>query len=121
MSKVLVVDDEKEIVDIHADLLSSKLLCQVDKAYNGLDAFLLCQKNEYGCIITDHNMPFMMGAALVIAIRTRENKNLNTPIIFVSAFIDKDLINSLSVSGIDFMNKPLIEDEFLDYVSRYVT
>jgi CheY-like chemotaxis protein len=121
MGKILVVDDEEDIVDIHSELLSTKLLCAVDKAYNGLDAFLLCQKTQYDCIITDHEMPFMKGAAFVIAVRTKENKNADTPIVFLSAFIDQQLKKSLKVSKIDFMSKPLDFDDLLDHVSRYIT
>ena len=49
--KVLIVDDELDILNILEDIIEEKFMCEVDKAENGLDAFLLCRENEYNFII----------------------------------------------------------------------
>lgn len=113
MSKVLVVEDEKEIVETIKDLLQQRLLCEVDVAYNGLDGFLMAQKNEYDLILTDHKMPFMLGSALIVAIRSKETASKNAPIIFLSAYISDELKNSLKVDGLHFMEKPFDTKEFI--------
>ena len=70
MHKILVIDDEADIVETLADLIEVKFGCGVDTASNGLDGFLMTQKQKYDVILTDHKMPFMTGAAYIIRMMT---------------------------------------------------
>jgi two-component system chemotaxis response regulator CheY len=106
MHKILVVDDEQDILETVSDLIETKFSCGVDKATNGLDAFLMCMKEKFDLIITDHKMPFMTGAAFIIATRTKENKNKATPIIMLSGFIDEDMRKNLGIQNVQFLTKP---------------
>jgi CheY-like chemotaxis protein len=116
MSHVLIVDDEVEIQEYISEVLSSQLLCDIDLASNGLDGFLKCQHNEYDLVITDHKMPFMMGAALIVAIRSKPNKNKETPILFLSAYIDEALKNSLKIDSLTFAEKPITSEDLVEVV-----
>jgi CheY-like chemotaxis protein len=116
MSKVLIVDDEKEIQDTICEVLSSRLLCQVDRANHGLDGFLKCKLKSYDLIISDHKMPFMLGTAFVVALRSIENMNMQTPIIFLSSYISEELKMSLNIPNIHFMEKPFDTKELTDFV-----
>lgn len=116
MSRVLIVDDEKDILEIISDLLSTKLLYQVDTANNGLEGFIKAQQNKYDLIISDHKMPFMLGSALVTALRFYENKNKETPIIFLSAFSSDELKSSLNIPFLHFMEKPINSEKFIKYI-----
>jgi two-component system chemotaxis response regulator CheY len=116
MHRVLVVDDEKDILDMVCNIMEDKFSCETDKASNGLDAFILAQKNNYDLIITDHNMPFMKGSALVIGIRTKETSNKATPIIMLSAYIEDKLRETLKVQNVEFIEKPFVPVEFIQLV-----
>jgi CheY-like chemotaxis protein len=116
MHKVLVVEDEKEILDMVSNILEEKFSSDVDKAQNGLDAFIFAQKNNYDLIITDQEMPFMKGSALIIGIRTKETQNKNTPIIMLSAFIDNKLKENLKVQNVEFIEKPFVPVDFITLV-----
>ena len=121
MHKILIVDDEKDILDTVNDLLEAKFSTGADKAMNGLDAFLMCMKEEYDLIITDQKMPFMTGAAFIIATRTKaESKNKGTPIIMLSGFIEEELKRNLGIQNVRFIAKPFQPNDLFDMVRDYL-
>lgn len=115
---VLIVDDEKEIRELMEEEIESRFMCRVDTASNGLDAFIMCQKNPYDLIISDHEMPIMKGSALIIGIRTRENQNQKTPIFMVTAFSTDGLENLPELKGVTFFKKPFKMAEFMKAVGK---
>lgn len=118
--KVLIVEDEKEVRDIVRDLVESTYGAEVVACENGLDGFLACQKTKFNLIITDHEMPFMKGAAMVVAIRTRENLNTGTSIIMLSAFINEKMKKDLGLTNIEFVHKPFNSDDLLKVIGPYL-
>lgn len=121
MHNILVVDDEQDILDTVSDLIESKFSCSPDKATNGLDAFLMIMKKQYDVILTDHKMPFMTGAALIIATRTKsESQNKQTPIIMLSGFIDQELKKNLGIQNVQFIAKPFQPNEIFDKIRDHL-
>ncbi|WP_052590711.1 response regulator [Halobacteriovorax marinus] len=118
--KILIVDDEVEILDILEELITDKYMCEVDRASNGLDAFILCQESEYSFIVTDHKMPFMTGAALISGIRTRKNLNMKTPILMLTGFLTDELKGRVDLEDVEFMSKPIQFKTFFELISSYV-
>lgn len=119
MQKILIIDDEPLILSTMAELIDLKTPYEVDKASNGLDAFLMAQERQYDLIITDHKMPFMTGAAFIIACRTKKNKNEKTPIVMLSSFIDDSLKETLKISNVSFMEKPFTSDKLIAAIRKY--
>jgi len=64
LGNVLVVDDEKDILEILVKICSSFGL-RVDVANNGREALGLLAKSEYNYMITDLKMPEMDGCSLI--------------------------------------------------------
>ncbi|MEE2671517.1 MAG: response regulator [Bdellovibrionota bacterium] len=121
MHKILIVDDEEDILDTLEGLIEHKLsACDITKATNGLDGFIQCQKTKFDLIISDHKMPFMTGAAFIIALRTRETQNPDTPVIVLSAHIDEELRKKLTVQNVRFVEKPFTPNDFLDIIRTYL-
>ena len=121
MHKLLIVDDEQEMLDTVADLIEVKYpACDIVKATNGLDAFIESQKQNFDLIIVDHKMPFMTGAAFVIGIRTRENQNKKSPVVMLSAHIDHEIRKTLSIQNVKFIEKPFTPDDFIDVLRTYL-
>ena len=58
--KILIVDDEKDLVEILRERLISNGHF-VDSADNGLKALELLNTSEYDIVLMDHNMPEMTG------------------------------------------------------------
>lgn len=121
MYKILVCEDEPDLLDTLVDLIEIRMSsCQVYQATNGLDGFIWAQKEKFDLIITDHKMPFMTGAALVVALATRETKNMRTPIIMLSGHIDEKMRKELGIQNIQFMDKPLTPDDFINLTRTYL-
>lgn len=121
MHKILICEDEQFLLDTLEDLIELRLSsCQITKATNGLDGFIAAQDEQFDLIITDHEMPFMRGAALIIALRTRLTKNKDTPVIMLSANIDDKMRQNLMVQNVKFIEKPFTPDDFIDVTRTYL-
>ena len=100
-TKILIVDDEKEIITFMKDYLED-VGYKVLTAYNGKDA-ISALAYEPCIIILDVMMPGMNGFELCELIR----KKISCPIIFLSARDrEEDLIKGLLVGGDDYLVKP---------------
>ena len=102
MNTVLVVDDDKEIVDAIEIYLKNEGI-GVIKAYDGIQAIQALMENEIHLILMDIMMPKMDG--LRTTMRIREEKNI--PIILISAKSeDTDKVLGLNMGADDYITKP---------------
>lgn len=99
---VLVVDDDKEIVESIAIYLSRENL-KIYKAYDGLQALDIVADQTVHLILMDIMMPRMDGMKAMM--RMRETHNI--PIILISAKSeDTDKILGLDFGADDYITKP---------------
>ncbi len=99
---ILVVDDNREIVDAIA-LLLEKEGYNIIKAYDGLDALDKLVENDVHLILLDIMMPRMDGLSAILKIREKNN----IPIIILSAKSeDTDKVLGLSMGADDYVSKP---------------
>ena len=107
MYHILVVDDESRIRSIirkYAEFDGHT----VTEAGDGMEAVLLCRKNEYDLIIMDIMMPELDGFSACREIR----KISQTPIIMLSARGEEyDRINGFEVGVDDYVVKPFSPKE----------
>ena len=107
--KVLVVDDDREIVGAIAKMLELEGIDAV-KAYNGAEAVEILNSTDIHLIILDIMMPQLDGISAVIKIRTTRN----IPIIMLSAKTEEsDKILGLSVGADDYVTKPFSPPELM--------
>ena len=121
MNTVLVVDDDKEIVDAIEIYLKNEGT-GVIKAYDGIQAIQALMENEIHLILMDIMMPKMDG--LRTTMRIREEKNI--PIILISAKSeDTDKVLGLNMGADDYITKPFNPLELIARVKsqlrRYMT
>ena len=121
MYNILVVDDDKEIVESIEIYLKNEGF-NIFKAYNGIEALEILVENEIHLILMDIMMPKLDGIKATIKIR--EEKNI--PIILVSAKSeDTDKIIGLNIGADDYITKPFNLLELIARVKsnlrRYVT
>ena len=121
MHNILVVDDDKEIVESIEIYLKNEGF-NIYKAYNGLEALEILMEEEIHLILMDIMMPKLDGIKATIKIR--EEKNI--PIILVSAKSeDTDKIIGLNIGADDYITKPFNLLELIARVKsnlrRYVT
>lgn len=102
MNRILIADDNKDIVDILKRFAAKENL-QVDVAYNGEEALDLFNKNEYDLILLDIMMPKKDGYQVCKSIR-RESM---VPIIMITAKgEDYEKIMGLDLGADDYIVKP---------------
>ena len=104
--KVLVVDDDREIVELLNIYLKNEGY-QVIKAYNGYEALSIIKQDtekEIRLIILDIMMPKIDGMQVLDKLR---QANYQTPVIMLSAkSTDHDKILGLSQGADDYVTKP---------------
>lgn len=102
MNNILVVDDDKEIVEaIEIYLMQEQF--NVFKAYDGEEAIKVLKQNDIQLILLDIMMPRLDG--IHAALKIREFSSV--PIIFLSAKSeDSDKILGLNIGADDYITKP---------------
>ena len=106
---VLVVDDDREIVESIAIFLQADGYL-VRKAYNGLESIDIVMTENVHLIILDIMMPELDGIKTLL--KVRESKNL--PIILLSAKSeDADKILGLTAGADDYITKPFNPSELV--------
>jgi DNA-binding response OmpR family regulator len=100
-ARVLLVDDEPEIVDVMRDFLEADGF-RVEIARNGQEGLASFARTEVDCVLLDVMMPGLSGFDLARRIRERSN----VPILFLSARdTPTDKIRGLIGGGDDYIVK----------------
>lgn len=101
--KILIVDDEKDLCEILQFNLESEGFI-TDVVYSGEEA-LAKQLEDYSLILLDVMMGGISGFKVANIIR--KEKNLQMPIIFLTARGDEnDILTGFSIGGDDYIPKP---------------
>lgn len=112
MTRILVADDEREIVELMT-LYLEKEGYEVMPAYDGKEALGLLKSESFHLAILDIMMPGLSGFQVIKSIR--EEKNL--PVIILSARDDySDKVLGLDIGADDYMTKPFNPLELLSRV-----
>ncbi len=115
-SRVLVVDDDHEIVRAIATLLERENI-KVFRAYNGLEALDILSTQTIELVIMDVMMPKMDGLSATMKIRSQKN----IPIIILSAKSeDSDKVLGLSIGADDYVTKPFHPPELVARVQSHL-
>ena len=113
--KILVVDDEKDIVEFLKDLLTDNGYA-VSSASDGVDAMQHVQTEKPDLIVLDLQMPEETGTGFYRKLRhKREFEEI--PVIILSGLAGRDVAVSKSVVVID---KPPKEEDILQEVRKAV-
>ncbi len=114
--RVLVVDDDEQIVELFLDVFSKDDRFEVKTAKTGYDAGMLTEQFKPHLILLDYMLPDINGN--LVCDRIRANPDLNTTkIIIVSGVVKPEEIEGLLQSGADeFVKKPFNIQELLTKV-----
>ena len=113
MSKILIVDDDREIASLIGDSLYDEGY-ETLLAYDGEIALEKVSNNlDLEMIILDIMMPKVDGLEVCRKIREK----VSCPIIFVSAM---DKVNGLQIGADDYITKPFIVDELVARVKAHL-
>ncbi len=115
--KVLVVDDDHEIVELIVDVLLRDGRFDIKTASSGYEAGISTQRFRPDLILLDYMLPDVNGN--IVCQTIRENPEFgNIAIIIVSGVVKQDEIDQLLKSGAeDFIKKPFNIAELLDKIA----
>jgi PleD family two-component response regulator len=114
--KVLVVDDEKTVLDMISHILGKDYL--VFTAMDGMQAYKEALSKKPDVILTDKEMPKLHGYGLMNSLKNLpETKNI--PIILISSTTTiEEESNALDKGFFDFIHKPIVPAILLARVKR---
>jgi CheY-like chemotaxis protein len=88
MARVLIADDDPEALDLLGDILSSPAV-EISRATSGAElVVLLIEQGPFDLIVTDIDMPWMEGLAVIRSARAAQ---IHAPVLFVSGLSRPDL------------------------------
>lgn len=117
---VLIVDDNPHNLQVLGKLLKENNY-RIEFATNGEGALEWISKRPFDLILLDINMPGMNGFEVCLKIRSNPSFN-NTPVIFLSADIDREsILKGFELGAQDYVTKPFDARELLSRVKTHLT
>jgi excisionase family DNA binding protein len=116
--RILVVDDDEQIVELFLDVLGRDDRFDVRSAGTGYDAGMLTEQFKPHLILLDYMLPDINGN--IVCDRVRANPDLaSTKIIIVSGVVKREEIDELLKGGADdFVKKPFNINELVDRMAE---
>lgn len=109
MTKILIVDDEINIVNVLREYAEYNGF-QVDCAYDGLEALDRIEQQNYDCVLLDIMMPKLDGIETIKALKEIKN----TPVIMISAKTqEEDRLLGFELGVDDYITKPFSPREVI--------
>lgn len=115
--KILVCDDEPDIIELLQDLFLYKGY-NFESASDGLDGLLLLSQKSYQLAIIDLKLPGINGKTIIKKIRSENpGGNKDIPIIVISGYIDAKVREEFSqMTNVHLINKPFSVDDLIGQV-----
>jgi CheY-like chemotaxis protein len=114
-SKILVVDDSSTNIVLLEAILNGQGY-EIETAQSVKEAFQIIKKENVNLILLDLLMPKVSGYDFLKEIKNNDNTK-NIPVIVVSATSDPESKKkSIELGAIDFINKPIDIQNFVDKI-----
>jgi len=118
--KILVVDDNEELVEMITDMLNADGRFEVRSVNNGFDAGMMVKEYHPDLIVLDVMLPDINGRE--VCQRVRNDKSMDdVHIICISGMVEEDKIGELKEAGAnDFMHKPFEIGKLLERICLHL-
>ncbi|MBE6426541.1 MAG: response regulator [Thermoguttaceae bacterium] len=118
--KILLVDDDAEIVTLIQDMLQRDGRFEVRSANNGFDAGMMVKEYHPDLIVLDVMLPDINGKE--VCQRVRSDKTMDdVRIICISGMVEENRIRDLKESGAnEFLQKPFDVDTLLKLICQHL-
>lgn len=117
MKKVLIVDDEKEIVDFMARFLK-RLNIDSKTAISGEEALELYKTNKYNCVFLDIHLGGISGIEVLKQLKIL---NPDVKVVVITGSIGEDSKDKIiELGAIDYLQKPIVLSDFKEKIKNYV-
>ena len=108
--KILVVDDDTDLVDVIVDVLERDGRFETKTVNNGFDAGMMVKEYRPDLIVLDVMLPDINGKEVCLRVRSDSSLEM-VKIICISGMVEEDKIADLKDAGAnDFLQKPFSSD-----------
>jgi excisionase family DNA binding protein len=112
--KVLIVDDDEDLVELMVDAFSRDGRFDYKTANNGFDAGMMVKEFRPDLVVLDIMLPDINGKEVCQRVRSDPTMSA-VKIICISGMVEQDKIQDLRAAGADdFIHKPFSVDQLLD-------
>ncbi len=116
--KVLIVDDDEELVELLTDALQRDGRFEVRSVNNGFDAGMMVEEFRPDLIVLDVMLPDINGKAVCQRVR-RDKGSDKVKIICISGMVEQDQVQELKQAGADdFLHKPFDVDKLIERICQ---
>jgi DNA-binding NtrC family response regulator len=116
MARILVVDDEPDMLHLLRLLLTERTNHQVETASSGLEAKGLLEAGGFDLVVTDMKMPDLEGLELMEVTRRRDPA---LPFIFITGFGSiETAVEAVRKGAFDYITKPFRKEQILLAVDK---
>ena len=118
MSKVLIIDDDADLVAVMKGVLA-RYGYNVFVATNGEEGLTQAKKEKPDLIILDINMPVMDG--FLFADKFNKDKTLaKIPVVALTSYVESALDQPVPFEVAEWVKKPLKPKELVSLVNKYL-
>jgi FixJ family two-component response regulator len=112
--RVLVVDDEANLIELMDDVLARNVDCQLTTASSVAEGKRILQTQHIDLLVIDLNLPDGSGADLLTALR--KHHPLASAIVITGSPSVDGAVSALRNGAVDFLAKPFKVDDFLQRI-----
>ena len=116
--KIIVVDDMSTMRRIVKNILKQLGFNNLEEAENGQEALTKLKADTYGFVVSDWNMPVMMGIDMLRAIRADETLK-KIPVLMVTAEAQKENLMEAVQAGVsNYVVKPFTAETMQEKINK---
>lgn len=122
MPKILLVEDDPNIIENLKQLLKNEGM-QVITAMTQAEALEKIEEIKFSLVLLDISLPDGSGYAICSAVKAKNlnNKNLETPVIFITAYDDEaNAVTGLQMGAEDYITKPFRPRELVSRIKNTI-
>jgi DNA-binding NtrC family response regulator len=116
MAKILIVDDEPDMLKLLSMILREKTSYEITTTNNPLEAKELAKQGGFDLVISDLKMPGLDGMEIIDAVKKIDE---DIPVIIITAFASVESASeAIQKGGFDFITKPFRKEQILFTIDK---
>ena len=116
MAKILIVDDEPDMLKLLSMILREKTSYEITTTNNPMEAIELAKQGGFDLVISDLKMPVLDGMEIIDAVKKIDE---DIPVIIITAFASVESASeAIQKGGFDFITKPFRKEQILFTIDK---
>jgi DNA-binding NtrC family response regulator len=116
MAKILIVDDEPDMLKLLSMILREKTSYEITTTNNPMEAKELAKQGGFDLVLSDLKMPGLDGMEIIDAVKKIDE---DIPVIIITAFASVESASeAIQKGGFDFITKPFRKEQILFTIDK---